>query len=347
MAVELPSFEQVISYESLYRAHRRARLGKRHKKEVVEFELNLSKNLWELHYDLKYNRYTVGGYHKFMIFDPKEREIQAISYRDRIVQHALCDNYLTPLLESKYIYDNCACRKNKGTHFALNRLSKFMREFRNKYGSNGYFVKLDMSKYFNSIDHGILKQKLSKVICDDKILALCGKVIDSYNFEQGKGLPMGNQSSQNFALLYLDEFDHFMKEGLKVRYYVRYMDDIVMIVSDRRFAQSIIDYSKIIIERHLIKLNHKSQIIPFNSGVIFLGWKFFFVSSELIKKIKKPLKVRILQKMECKIRGQCDINASIVSYRGMLMHGNAVGFFYFVCAITCRSCGECEYYEVV
>lgn len=346
MAVELLSFEDVISYESLYRAHRRARLGKRHKKEVVEFELDLSKNLWELHYDLKYNRYEIGGYHKFMIYDPKEREIQAISYRDRVVQHALCDNYLTPLLESKYIYDNSACRKNKGTHFALDRLSKFMREFHNKYGKEGYFVKLDMAKYFNSIDHGVLKQKLRRVVGDDKILALCEKVIDSYNFESGKGLPMGNQSSQNFALLYLNEFDHFMKEQMGVKYYVRYMDDIVMIVRDRAFARELIWRAKAILEPHLIKLNHKSQIIPFSNGVIFLGWKMFYGGGKVVRKVKKQLKTRILQKIRGKIcdRG-CDIQASIVSYRGMLLHGDAVGFFNFIC-ISLR-CGRGFFYCAV
>lgn len=115
----MDEWERIIDFESLYKAHRKARLSKRYKKEVVEFENNLSENLWKLHYDLKYGKYEVGGYHSFMIYDPKEREIQAISYMDRVVQHSLCDNYLIPLLEKKLIYDNVACRKGKGSSLAF------------------------------------------------------------------------------------------------------------------------------------------------------------------------------------------------------------------------------------
>ena len=110
------AFDEIMTFENLYRAHRRARLGKRHKKEVILFEANLSQNLWQLYYDLKYEKYSVGDYHKFMIYDPKEREFQAISYRDRVVQHCLCDNFLTPLLDCRLIYDNAACRRGK--HYA-------------------------------------------------------------------------------------------------------------------------------------------------------------------------------------------------------------------------------------
>lgn len=116
------SFEEIISFENLYKAHRRARLCKRHKREVIEFELNLSENLWRLHYELKYGKYEIGEYNKFMVYDPKEREIQAIPYRDRVVQHTLCDNCLIPTLERYLIYDNTACRQGKGTHFAIKRL---------------------------------------------------------------------------------------------------------------------------------------------------------------------------------------------------------------------------------
>lgn len=169
----MDDFDKIISFECLYAAHRRARQGKRHKKEVIEFEMNLSQNLWELHYDLKYNRYKVGGYHKFMIYDPKKREIQAISYRDRVVQHSICDNYLSPLLEKHLIHDNAACRKNKGTSFAVKRVRKFMTEHYKKYNNNGYVVKLDITKYFLSINHNYLKQKLIKLAVSDRIYISC------------------------------------------------------------------------------------------------------------------------------------------------------------------------------
>ena len=120
------SFENIISFGSLLEAHKRARLSKQHKKEVIEFEIHLSRNLWALHYDLNYGKYQIGEYRKFTIYDPKKREIQAIPYRDRIVQHALCDKLLIPLLEKYLIDANCACRRGKGTDYAMKLLRSFM-----------------------------------------------------------------------------------------------------------------------------------------------------------------------------------------------------------------------------
>lgn len=212
----MTEWDTMIGFTGLYKAHRRARLGKRHKKEVIEFEMNLSENLWATHYDLKYGKYRVGGYHTFMIYDPKEREIQAIHYRDRIVQHTFCDNFLTPLLDRHLIYDNAACRKNKGSHFAIKRLRRFMTEHYKNYGKNGYFIQIDVKKYFASIDHTVLKEKLKRIVKRDDVLSLLYNIIDSYNKEEDKGLPMGNQTSQCFALLYLSDVDRFIKERLRV-----------------------------------------------------------------------------------------------------------------------------------
>lgn len=330
MKQKLPTFEEIISFESLYQAHRKARLGKRHKKQVIEFELNLSKNLWQLHYDLKYNRYKIGGYTRFMIYDPKEREIQAICYRDRIVQHAICDNFLTPLFEKKLIFDNTACRKKKGSHMAIKRISGFMRDFLKKNGNNGYFVKLDISKFFPSIDHKVLKNCLAKIIKDKQILSLCYQVVDSYNFSQGKGLPMGNQSSQNFALIYLNAFDRFVKEKLCVKHYVRYMDDIIMIVETKRNARAILNLSRKYIADLNISLNPKSQIIKFKNGIVFLGWKLFFRNEKLIQKIKKQLKQRIIENAKKIVLSHKNLIDGAISYRGMLYHGDANAFYMYI-----------------
>ncbi len=327
----MKTFEEIISFESLYRAHRRARLGKRHKKEVIEFELNLSQNLWQLHYDLKYGKYQVGGYHKFMIYDPKEREIQAIPYRDRVVQHALCDNYLIPLLEKKLIFDNAACRKNKGTQFALDRLSFFMKKFYRQHKLEGYFIKLDASKYFNNIDHAILKSKLAKIVKDEKVLGLIEKIIDSYSYSEGKGLPMGNQSSQSFALLMLDGFDRFIKEKMRVKYYVRYMDDIIMIVEDKSFARDIVRASREFLQTMGVRLNPKSQISTVKNGVIFLGRKMFLSEGKVVLKVKRELKVRIVQKLKLKVGQKQDVQSSRVSYAGFFCHCDSRSFFKYLC----------------
>lgn len=250
------SFEQIISFENLLKAHKRARLCKQHKKEVIEFELNLSKNLWALHYDLKYHKYKIGGYHKFMIYDPKEREIQAIPYRDRIVQHSLYDNLLIPLMKHHLINANCACRVGKETDYAIKLLRQFMTKHYKKNGNSGYFVKLDIKNYFPSINHEVLYKKLERFNFDKNITWLLHTVIDSYG--NGIGLPMGNQSSQCFALLYLDRIDRIDKEKLSIKFYVRYMDDMILLVQTKEEAAACLEKIRVEVLKEKVVLNHKS-----------------------------------------------------------------------------------------
>ena len=322
------SFDKIISFESLYEAHRKARLCKQHKKEVVEFEVHLSRNLWELHYELKYHRYKIGEYRKFMIYDPKEREIQAIPYRDRIVQHSVCDNLLIPLMERHLIDANCACRVGKGTDHAIRLLRSFMTSHYKKSGTKGYFVKLDIRKYFPSIDHDVLYSKLSRFHFDKDTEWLLHTIIDSYG--NGRGLPMGNQSSQCFALLYLDRIDRIIKEKLRVKFYVRYMDDMILLIDDKRTAISILETvrDELITER--IELNPKSSIIAVRNGVEFLGWRFkYSQSGKIIQKVKAQSKQRIFTKFKSTLwmvhsgkKSPDDLVSSMSSYRGHLLRGN-------------------------
>lgn len=327
-------FQTVISYEKLYLAHRRARLGKRHKKEVILFEANLSQNLWDLHYQLKYGKYQISGYNKFMIYDPKEREVQAISYKDRVVQHALCDNYLIPTLDKYLIYDNVACRVGMGSSKAISRLRNFMTSYYKKHGRSGYFVKIDVRKYFANISHTLLKEKLKKVLFDKDCLNLLFSLIDSFNFDEDKGLPIGNQSSQYLALFYLNDLDRFFKERLKVKYYLRYMDDIIMIVDDKNFASRCICEANKLLLKERLTLNPKSQAIPIKNGVEFLGWRFSFGNTgKVIQKLKKSAKSRILKKVKTlkytlKLVPKSNERklCSWVSYRGLLQKGCAYNF---------------------
>ena len=172
-------FEAMESFQTMYQAYRRAARGKRHKPEVVEFELDLAHNLWQVIDELHSGTYAVGGYERFWIHDPKPREIQALSFRDRVVQHCLCDNILAPWFEPRLIHDNAACQKGKGTHFAMDRLSRFMREHHKAHGTQGYILKYDIRSYFASIDHAVLKRMIAS-IPDTRVLALLHHIIDSY-----------------------------------------------------------------------------------------------------------------------------------------------------------------------
>jgi len=362
--MKVAGFEQIISFSSLLQAHQKARCGKQYKKEVIEFEAHLSRNLWALHYDLKYHRYKIEEYRKFTIYDPKEREIQAIPYRDRIVQHALCDVLLIPLLENHLINANCACRIGKGTDYAIKLLRSFMTKHYRKYGSEGYFIKLDIKKYFPSIDHKILYRKLSRFYFDKDTNWLLHTVIDSYATDNvgdfkglsplgeggvvktaraeprgkafpRKGLPMGNQSSQCFALLYLDRIDRFIKEKLRIKFYVRYMDDMILLVRTKEEGIRILEDVRIEVKNESLELNPKSAVIPVKNGVEFLGWRFKFgKNGKLIQKIRQSSRKRMLLKVRKNIflaeqnrKDEESIENSLASYKGHLLRGNGYNLY--------------------
>ena len=157
------------------------------------------------------------------------------SYKDKVVQHSLCDNVLEPILTRSFITDNYASQVGKGTHYGLDRLREFLRRFYRKNGIDGWILKADISKYFYSIRHDVLKSLIRKKITDPDVLWLVEMIIDST--EGNVGIPIGNQSSQLFALLYLNNLDHFIKEKLGIKYYGRYMDDFFLIHEDKAYLQ--------------------------------------------------------------------------------------------------------------
>ena len=328
---DMTDYEKICDFQNLYNAHKKARCGKRHKKDVILFENNLSHNLWKIKMSLENHSYKIGKYNKFMIHDPKDREIQALSYSDRVVQHALCDEVLTPFFDKRLIYDNCACRIGKGTHFGLNRLSKFMHEHFKMYGSEGYILKCDIRKYFPSISHEVLKNRIKMIIPDKNILNLLIHIIDSYEHLPDCGLPMGNQTSQLFALLYLDPVDRLVKEKLKIKHYIRYMDDMVLLSHDKLILKNCLEKMQYLVENDLqLSFNNKTQIFPIQNGVDFLGFHFYLTSTgKVIRKLRSSSKKRFkrrLQKLQkdysCGKIEIKDINSSLASYSGHLSHGH-------------------------
>ena len=331
----MTDYEKICDFENLYKAHKRARCCKRHKKDVILFEMNLAENLWKIKNSLESHTYKVSGYNKFMIFDPKEREIQALSYYDRIIQHVLCDEVLTPFFDKRLIYDNCACRIGKGTHFALKRLTQFFQQHYKKYGANGYILKCDIRKYFPSIHHEVLKNRLQKIIPDKNILNLLFHIIDSFEHSPNRGLPMGNQTSQLFALYYLDPLDRFIKEKLRIKHYVRYMDDLVLLSNDKEYLKDCLKNMQSLVNNQLkLEFNNKTQIFPIKNGVDFLGFHFYLTDSgKIIKKLRRSSKIRFknrLKKLQHEYKtGKTqldDINMSLASYYGHLNHGHAYKF---------------------
>ena len=324
-------YDQLCDFQNLYSAHKAARRGKRGKLEVIDFEMNLAANLCKLQTALTNKTYTPKGYNHFKIYEPKEREIFAPSYADRVVQHCLCDNILMPALETRLIFDNAACRKNKGTHFAMNRLVGFMRDVYRVYGTQAYFLKCDIRKYFENIDHVVLKKKLYKIWGNTDVWTLLIKIIDSYENTLDVGLPLGNQTSQWFALYYLDGVDRLIKEKLQIKYYSRYMDDSVLIHHSKEYLMQCLSQIQDVCENDLhIQLNDKTQIFPIKNGVDYLGWHFYLTDTgKIIRKLRTSNKTALKRRIKKSAKDYHDystemdsISRSAVSTYGHLKHGH-------------------------
>lgn len=325
-------FEDVYRFQNLYQAHVKSRRGKRGRREVINFELDLGQQLCQLQWELRTGIYTPKPYKQFQIYDPKKRMIHALQYRDRIVQHSLCDNIIEPYTERHLIYDNAASRKGKGTHFAMNRLDGFLHSFYKAYGISGYFLKYDIHKFFDSIDHEILYRLYEKAFCQDtEICTLIRLFIDSYETAPGKGLPLGNQTSSWFALYYLDGLDRLIKEKLHIRYYTRYMDDGILLHPSRDYLREcLIKMQEYVGEKRKLEFNQKTQIIPISQGVNYLGFHFYMTDTgKVVRKLRTSNKKRMKRKIKryrhayrTGVMEMSDISRSMASYLGHLSHGD-------------------------
>ncbi len=316
---------------NLYQAHKTARKGKRSTKEVIEFELDLAGSLSSLSDSLQQKTYSISGYYRFFVHEPKERLIHALHYKDRVVQHCLCDEVLGPLLDKKLIYDNAACRIGKGNHFALARVSGFLREYYNRHGAAGYVLKCDVRKFFDHISHDVLKAKLRRVIADDDVLSLLFMIIDSYETEPGRGLPLGNQTSQWFAIYYLDGFDRLIKENMRIKYYSRYMDDCVIIHEDKAYLQNgLVRLRTYLGEELKLEFNDKTQIFPLRQGVNYLGFHVFLTDSgKIVKRVRQSTKCKYRRRLKYMCTGYAsglmdyeDIQRVLANYHAHLSFGH-------------------------
>lgn len=289
------TLDEIFTFENLYEAHKSARLSKQHKKEIINFEINLSSNLYKLRKNIINRKYKLGKYHTFYIYEPKERLIEALSYKDRVVIKCFCNQVLSPKIERLLIYDNIACRKEKGTLYGIKRLETFMKkEYFKENNNDVYFLKCDIRKYFPSIDHEVLLSLLKRVNFSNDEMYFIQKLIKEQPDNTGKGLTLGNQSSQLFALFYLNKVDRLIKEKLRVKAYLRYMDDMILIHRDKSFLQMCKKEIEHVCKNELkLELNQKTQIGKAMNGIDFLGFRHILThSGKVIRKLRKSSKVR-------------------------------------------------------
>ena len=289
--------------------------GKRGKPDVREFELRLTDHLSVLHNDLRRFTYRHSGYQAFKITDPKPRDIHKASVRDRLLHHAT-HRQLYPFFDKTFIADSYSCRKGKGTHKAMNRF----REFAGSVSRNGtrtcWVLKLDIQRFFASIDQDILMDILRQHIPDRNVLWLLERVIESFTSTgPGKGLPLGNLTSQLLVNIYMNELDQFAKHTLKAKFYIRYADDIAILSHDYAELKSLIPrISEFLNERLKLELHpHKVSIGTLAAGVDFLGWVHFHDHRVLRTTTKRRMR-------DALTRGAS--REAEASYFGMLKHGN-------------------------
>jgi len=305
------SFDDITSLNALLLAWREFRRGKSKKGDVQLYERDLIGNLLALQGELVSGRYRHGAYQAFKINDPKPRDIHKSTVRDRIVHHLLY-KALTPFFFPIFISDSYSCQLGKGTHRAINRYTHFARKVSENNTRQSFVLKCDIRKFFANIDHDTLRELLKERIVDERILALLERVIESFNSGlKGKGLPLGNLTSQLLVNIYMHEFDIYVKQTLKVKYYIRYADDFVVLGSKREDLESVlIRMRQFLKEKLALELHPKKVTIEtLSSGVDFLGW-VHFPHHRILRTVTKR---RMLQKCT---------TSNVISYRGMLIDGN-------------------------
>ncbi len=310
--------EKIYSFENLHKAYLKARRNKRYKSEVLEFSNNLEENLITLQNELIYEVYEPSRYREFIIHEPKERLILALPFRDRVIHQAI-NNIIEPIFEKTFINDSYACRKTKGTLTGVKKMAYYL----NKNLANNketFCLKMDVKKYFYSIDHSMLKNLLRRKIRCAKTLRLLDVIIDSTD---DPGIPVGNLTSQLFANIYLNHLDHFIKETLRAKHYVRYMDDMIILHKDKKQLWNWLGEIKNFLEDELkLGLNGKTSVFNIKRGIDFLGYRQFPQGRILRKRVM----TKNYKKFKKFISIDEDVNKierSLASLRGLCKHCSA------------------------
>jgi len=313
----------MIDVENLFFAWEMFRRGKRNRDDVMVFERHLEDNLFDLHDDLANGLYHHQPYEVFTVHDPKQRIIHKACVRDRVLHQALV-NIIEPRYERRFIHDSFSCRREKGTHAAVNRLRTFLCRASINNTKTIFTVKCDVRKFFDSIDHEILLELLFRHIHDPKTRELFRHVIKGFASSPGKGIPLGNLTSQLFANIYLHELDWFVKQKLGVKHYVRYCDDFVMVASSRREGFEVTGRcdaflrSRLKLELH----SHKIHVRTWEQGVDFLGYVILPHAILLRKETAKRAIRNISAKNSSSYLGLC---AHSDSYEWECLMRNIVG----------------------
>ena len=320
-------YERIYDTKNLEESYKRTQSGNRkYRKEAIYFAMSKERKLRCLQKELEDRTYRPGSYIEFYVFEPKKRLVHAPHIRDKIVQFSI-HTVLQGIYRSVFIKDSYACLEEKGTHEAVHRIQHYMRLAQWKY-EEPYIVKIDVRKFFYSINRDILKTIYRKKIPESEqdFLRILDMIVDS-SPEGERGLPLGNVTSQDFANIYLNEVDQFCKRYLGLKWYVRYMDDICIIVKDRETARDVLAKIRTYVKDHLdLELNEKTHIYPLAQGINTLGFRIHTIHLEVRNSSKAAMKRRI-KKIDEKVQSgrltKKQAQQSVNAWLGHARHSNS------------------------
>ncbi len=280
-------YEDIYELNNLHLAYYKASNGKRLKEDVISFSRNLDYNLHSIQSQLIRRDVIMGDYHYFRISDPKDRLICAVPFRDRVLHHAII-NVTERYFDNFQIYDSYACRKGKGVHRAVSRAFSVCKK-------HTYYLKLDVRKFFDNVDHDILYSLLNNRFKDKDLLSLFRRIIDSYETSSCKGIPIGNLTSQYFANFYLAHLDRFVKHELRIKDYIRYMDDFILFGDSMDDIHYLLDNLENFLHNNL-NLSFKTPIInKLSHGFPFLGCRIYRNKILLSRSSKQRFKYKLIK----------------------------------------------------
>jgi RNA-directed DNA polymerase len=315
-------YNEICSSENLKLAFKKASKRKTFKPYVIEFAKNLKENLQQLRTELLLHSYRPKRLKTFILRDPKTRKISKSDFRDRVVHHALC-NIIEPLFDRTFIHDSYANRTGKGTLGAIKRFDQFKRMVSKNSTRHCYILKADIRHYFETVDHNILLSSINRKIADARVMWLIKTSLQNHKTKNpGKGMPLGNLTSQFFANIYLNELDQFVKHKLKAKHYIRYVDDFVILHTSRKELQRYMQATDNFLKQNLALQLHpeKCKILTLNKGIGFLGFRIFYHHKLVRKKNLRTFEKRLSQMKRGYKEGIIDTEKLISKFEGWLAY---------------------------
>lgn len=322
-------FQHIISKENIFAAWREFQKGKMGKQDVLIFSEHFEQHLLRLHADLMNGKYRHGPYTRFLIHDPKLRNIAKASVRDRVLHHAIC-RVITPNFDKAFVYDAYSSRKTKGVHRAIERFQSLAQKLSQNNTQTVWVLKCDVRKFFDNVSHDRLLELCAKRIQDSLVMAILKNILDSFEAKPYKGIPLGNLTSQLFANIYLDRLDQYVKRELRVKNYLRYTDDFVLLSRNRAELESILPLIRDFLLNDLALELHPTKVFfgKWHQGVDFLGYVHFPHHRVLRTKTKKRMLRKLRLRKEDFEAGDIDedgLHQTVASYLGVLSHSRNRG----------------------